>query len=150
MRVAGAGGTFEDQATSSTASDGSICNVYIPMGLTAENVAERYGVTREAQDECAVISQQRALAAQESRLFDGEITACRSPAGIARARDDGPRPGTTMERWPISSRCSSRTAGSPPGNACPLNDGAAAVLVMSDARAPSSASSRSPGSSPRR
>ncbi len=116
-------------------SDGAICNVYIPMGLTAENVAERYGVSREAQDAWAVVSQTRAVAARDSGHFDREIVALTTPDGTVVSRDDGPRPGTTTERLaelkPVFKPDGTVTA----GNACPLNDGAAAVLVMSDARA---------------
>src|SRR3954454_23405413 len=111
-------------------SDGAAYNVYIPMGLTAENVAERCQVSREAQDEWAATSQQRAVAAQESGHFDAEIV----PVGDV-TRDDGPRPGTTTESLaklkPVFKEDGTVTA----GNACPLNDGAAAVLVMSEEKA---------------
>src|SRR3954470_2265752 len=111
-------------------SDGAAYNVYIPMGLTAENVAERCQVSREAQDEWAAISQQRAGAAQESGHFDAEIVAVGDVT-----RDDGPRPGTTTESLaklkPVFKDDGTVTA----GNACPLNDGAAAVLVMSEEKA---------------
>ncbi len=116
-------------------SDGAICNVYIPMGLTAENVAERYGVTREAQDAWALISQTRAVAARDSGHFDREIVPVTTPDGTVVTRDDGPRPGTTIEKLaelkPVFKPDGTVTA----GNACPLNDGAAAVLVMSETRA---------------
>ncbi|HEY5198967.1 MAG TPA: acetyl-CoA C-acyltransferase [Solirubrobacteraceae bacterium] len=116
-------------------SDGSICNVYIPMGLTAENVAERYGVTREAQDAWAVISQNRAVAARDSGHFDREIVGVTTPDGAVVTADDGPRPGTTIEKLaelkPVFKPDGTVTA----GNACPLNDGAAAVLLMSATRA---------------
>ena len=116
-------------------SDGSICNVYIPMGLTAENVAERYGVTREAQDAWAATSQNRAVAARDSGHFDREIVGVSTPDGTLVSADDGLRPGTTVERLaelkPVFKPDGTVTA----GNACPLNDGAAAVLVMSDTRA---------------
>ncbi|HEX3872967.1 MAG TPA: acetyl-CoA C-acyltransferase [Solirubrobacteraceae bacterium] len=116
-------------------SDGSICNVYIPMGLTAENVAERYGVSREAQDAWAAISQNRAVAARESGHFDREIVGVTTPDGTVVTADDGPRPGTTIEKLaelkPVFKPDGTVTA----GNACPLNDGAAAVLVMSETRA---------------
>src|SRR5437588_5324748 len=91
--------------------NGSLYDVYIPMGLTAENVAERCHVTREQQDEWAVISQNRAVEARESGHFDAEIIAVTVPAhkdhdkegneiDVAETvvrHDDGPRPGTTME-----------------------------------------------------
>src|SRR3954452_5966779 len=130
-------------------SEGSVYNVYIPMGLTAENVAERCQVSREAQDEWAVTSQTRAVAAQESGHFDKEIVPVTVPAHkdvdkegnevdvpeTVVTKDDGPRPGTTLEKLsqlkPVFKEDGTVTA----GNACPLNDGAAATLVMSDEKA---------------
>jgi acetyl-CoA C-acetyltransferase len=130
-------------------SEGSLYNVYIPMGMTAENVAEERKVSREAQDEWALISQTRAVAAQESGHFDREIIPVTVPAHkdvdkegnevdvpeTVLTKDDGPRPGTTMEKLaalkPVFKPDGSVTA----GNACPLNDGAAAVLVMSEEKA---------------
>jgi acetyl-CoA C-acetyltransferase len=125
--------------------NGTGFNVYISMGLTAENVAERCKVSRESQDEWAALSQQRACAARDSGHFDSEIVGVDIPeahdAGgdIVPAhtvtRDDGPREGTTVEKLaklkPVFKPDGSVTA----GNACPLNDGAAAVLVMSEDRA---------------
>src|SRR6188472_1231946 len=78
-------------------SDGAPYNVYIPMGLTAENVATRCKVSRESQDEWAATSQQRAVAARDSGHFDAEIVPVTTPDGTQVARDDGPRPGTTTE-----------------------------------------------------
>ncbi|MEA2372396.1 MAG: acetyl-CoA C-acetyltransferase [Solirubrobacteraceae bacterium] len=128
------GGEFEFNSKLDGSED-AICNVYIPMGVTAENVAERYGVTREAQDAWAVISQNRAVAARESGHFDREIVSVTTPDGTQVSADDGPRPGTTLERLaelkPVFKPDGTVTA----GNACPLNDGAAAVLVMSETRA---------------
>jgi acetyl-CoA C-acetyltransferase len=126
-------------------SNGSPYNVYIPMGLTAENVAVRCNVSRESQDEWAAISQQRALAARERGHFDREIVGvdvleARDAHGNVVAahtvlRDDGPRAGTTVatlaELKPAFRPDGTVTA----GNACPLNDGAAAILVMSEDRA---------------
>jgi len=126
-------------------SNGAVYNVYIPMGITAENVAERCKVSREDQDAWAARSQQRACAARESGHFDTEIVGVDIPethdAGgdVVPAhtvlRDDGPRAGTTVEALaklkPAFKPGGSVTA----GNACPLNDGAAAVLVMSEAKA---------------
>jgi acetyl-CoA C-acetyltransferase len=125
--------------------NGTGYNVYISMGLTAENVAERCKVTRESQDEWAALSQQRACAARESGHFDREIVGVEIPeshdAGgdvvLAHTvtQDDGPREGTTVEKLaklkPVFKPGGTVTA----GNACPLNDGAAAVLVMSEERA---------------
>jgi len=130
-------------------SEGSLYNVYIPMGMTAENVAEERKVSREAQDEWALISQTRAVAAQESGHFDKEIIPVTVPAHkdvdkegneidvpeTVVTKDDGPRPGTTLEKLaalkPVFKPDGTVTA----GNACPLNDGAAAVLVMSEEKA---------------
>src|SRR4051812_14764813 len=113
-------------------SEGSLYNVYIPMGLTAENVAERCKVSRESQDEWAALSQQRAVAARDSGHFDAEIVAVGDVA-----RDDGPRPGTTLEKLAELKPAFSPTGTVTAGNSCPLNDGAAAVLVMSAEKASS-------------
>ncbi|HEY2181632.1 MAG TPA: acetyl-CoA C-acyltransferase [Solirubrobacteraceae bacterium] len=130
-------------------SEGAAYDVYIPMGMTAENVAERCSVSRESQDEWAVISQNRAVEAVTSGHFDSEIVAVTVPAHkdvdkegneidvpeTVVSRDDGPRPGTTMEKLsalqPVFREGGTVTA----GNACPLNDGAAALLIMSADRA---------------
>ncbi len=130
-------------------SEGSAYNVYIPMGMTAENVAAEKGVSREAQDEWALISQTRAVEAVQSGHFDKEIVPVTVPAHresdkegnevdvpeTVVSRDDGPRPGTTMEKLaslkPVFKEDGTVTA----GNACPLNDGAAALLVMSQEKA---------------
>ncbi len=116
-------------------SDGAPYNVYIPMGLTAENVAERCHVSREAQDEWAMTSQNRAVAARDGGHFDTEIVPVTTPDGVEVARDDGPRPGTTMEKLAELKPAFRPDGTVTAGNACPLNDGAAAVLVMSDERA---------------
>lgn len=115
--------------------NGALCNVYIPMGLTAENVAEREGVSRESQDEWAAISQNRAVAAQESGQFDKEIVAVTTPDGTVVSKDDGPRPGTTKEKLSELKPAFKEDGTVTAGNACPLNDGAAAVLVMSEEKA---------------
>ena len=107
-----------------------IANVYIPMGLTAENVAERWDVSREDMDRFAQRSQERAVAAQDSGFFAREITPY---DGVAA--DDGPRRTSTLEKLaelePVFKPGGKVTA----GNSCPLNDGAAAVVVMSADRA---------------
>jgi acetyl-CoA C-acetyltransferase len=117
-------------------SDGSAYDVYIPMGLTAENVAARCDVTRMLQDEWALVSQTRAVDAQASGHFDREIVPVTLPDGSAYARDDGPRPNTTIEKLAALNPVFDPENGTvTAGNACPLNDGAAAVLVMSDEKA---------------
>jgi len=107
-----------------------IANVYIPMGLTAENVAERYDVSREDMDRFAQRSQERAVAAQESGFFDREVTPW---DGVAR--DDGPRPSSTFEKLQELEPAFKPGGRVTAGNSCPLNDGAAAVVVMSAERA---------------
>ena len=110
-------------------------DIYIAMGQTAENVAEYAKVMREEMDEFAALSQQRAVASQENGFFEREITPVTIPDGTVVAKDDGPRAGTTVEGLsqlkPVFRPDGTVTA----GNACPLNDGAAAVLVMSEAKA---------------
>jgi acetyl-CoA C-acetyltransferase len=145
----GAGMMEETKNAKLNGSEGSLYDVYIPMGMTAENVAERCSVTREQQDEWAVTSQSRAVQARDSGHFDVEIVPVTVPAHAETdqegneievpetvvSRDDGPRSGTTMEVLgklkPAFKPDGTVTA----GNACPLNDGAAAVLVMSDEKA---------------
>ncbi|MBX7160159.1 MAG: acetyl-CoA C-acetyltransferase [Acidimicrobiia bacterium] len=112
-----------------------IPDVYIAMGQTAENVAEVEAVSREVQDEFAALSQQRAVAAQESGFFDEEVTPVELPDGSIVSRDDGPRPATTVEKLAELKAVFRPDGTVTAGNACPLNDGAAAVVVMSDTRA---------------
>src|SRR3954467_12589591 len=116
-------------------SEGSLFNVYIPMGLTAENVADRCKVSREAQDEWAALSQQRAVAARDSGHFDREIVPVTLADGTEVTKDDGPRPGTTVEKLSELKPAFKPDGTVTAGNACPLNDGAAAVLVMSEEKA---------------
>ncbi len=116
-------------------SDGSLYDVYIAMGLTAENVAQRCQVTREQQDEWAVLSQNRAVDAQRSGHFDSEIVPVPTPDGGEVAKDDGPRPGTTMEVLAGLDPAFRENGTVTAGNSCPLNDGAAALLVMSAEKA---------------
>jgi acetyl-CoA C-acetyltransferase len=110
-------------------------DVYIAMGLTAENVARREKISREEQDRYAVKSQNAAVKARDNGFFDREIIAVPLPNGEMFTKDDGPRPGTTVEVLaalkPVFREDGTVTA----GNACPLNDGAAAVVVMSDRKA---------------
>jgi acetyl-CoA C-acetyltransferase len=107
-----------------------IANVYIPMGLTAENVAERWDVSREDMDRFAQRSQERAVAAQDSGFFAREI----SPYdGVAD--DDGPRRSSTLEKLAELEPAFKPGGKVTAGNSCPLNDGAAAVVVLSSDRA---------------
>ena len=115
--------------------DAEIANVYIPMGLTAENVAERWGVEREEMDAFAQRSQERAVAAQQDGFFAREITPVETPDGVVVAADDGPRPDSTLERLASLQPAFRPDGRVTAGNACPLNDGAAAVLVTSEERA---------------
>jgi acetyl-CoA C-acetyltransferase len=111
-------------------------DVYIAMGQTAENVAAREEISREEMDRFALRSQQRAVAAQDDGFFDREIVPIALPdGGGMMTKDDGPRRETTLEKLaelkPVFRENGTVTA----GNACPLNDGAAAVVIMSDTRA---------------
>ena len=115
--------------------DDFINNVYIPMGNTAENVAEKYGITRERMDEFAKSSQDRAVESQKNGFFDREITPIEVPDGRTIRDDDGPRPNTTLEKLASLPPAFQPEGSVTAGNSCPLNDGAAAVLVMSDQRA---------------
>ena len=110
-------------------------DIYIAMGQTAENVRLQEGVTRREMDEFATLSHERALRSQADGFFDHEIVPVTTPSGQVVSKDDGPRSGTTVERLaqlkPVFRPDGEVTA----GNSCPLNDGAAAVVVMSDVRA---------------
>jgi acetyl-CoA C-acetyltransferase len=110
-------------------------DIYIAMGQTAENVVQIEGLTRLEMDEFAALSQQRAVANVENGFWADEITPLTLPDGSTVSKDDGPRAGTTVEGLsqlkPVFRPDGSITA----GNACPLNDGAAAVMVMSDTKA---------------
>src|SRR5919206_1031477 len=110
--------------------DAPIANVYIPMGLTAENVADRWDVSREDMDRFAQQSQERAVAAQDSGFFAREIAPWN---GVAA--DDGPRRSSTLEKLASLEPAFKPGGRVTAGNSCPLNDGAAAVVVMSADRA---------------
>ena len=114
---------------------GGLPDVYMAMGQTAENVAEYEKVTREEMDEFAVLSQTRAVESQENGFFEREIIPVTLADGTVVGKDDGPRAGTNLEGLanlkPVFREGGTITA----GNACPLNDGAAAVIVMSDTKA---------------
>ncbi len=109
-------------------------NAYIDMGLTAVNVAKRYEVSRADMDKYAQRSQELAVASQEDGFFDREIVPVADHDGNEIAKDDGPRPTSTLEKLAELPEAFGE-GGVTAGNSCPLNDGAAAVLVMSDAKA---------------
>ena len=115
--------------------DGKLPDIYLAMGQTAENLAQLKGVTREMQDEFGVRSQNNAEKALADGFWQREITPVTTPDGTDVSADDGPRAGVTLEGVqglkPVFRPDGTVTA----GNCCPLNDGAAAVIVMSDTRA---------------
>ena len=117
--------------------DGNVPDVYIAMGQTAENVASLRGITRAEQDEFGVRSQNLAEKALAAGFWQQEITPVTLPDGSVVSADDGPRPGTTLDKVaalkPVFREHGTVTA----GNCCPLNDGAAALIVMSDVKAAS-------------
>ncbi|MFS6529431.1 acetyl-CoA C-acetyltransferase [Microbacterium aurugineum] len=114
---------------------GELEDIYIAMGETAENVASFRGVSRREQDEWAVLSQNRAEAAAARGFWDADITPVRLDDGTLVTKDDGPRAGVTLEgisgMQPVFRPHGTVTA----ANCCPLNDGAAALVIMSDTRA---------------
>jgi acetyl-CoA C-acetyltransferase len=140
-RFADAGGRTEKrtQAGAPTWADpresGDLPDVYITMGQTAENLAQVYGVTREEMDQFGVRSQNLAEKAIADGFWAREITPVTTPSGDVVSADDGPRPGVTYEAVaglkPVFRPDGRVTA----GNCCPLNDGAAAVVIMSDTKA---------------
>ncbi len=115
--------------------DDFINHVYIPMGLTAENVAEQHGIGRERMDEFAKRSQDRAVEAQKNGFFDWEISPYPLGEGVTVSQDDGPRPNTTLEKLAELPGAFLPDGRVTAGNSCPLNDGAAAVLVMDEDKA---------------
>jgi acetyl-CoA C-acetyltransferase len=130
QRAATDGATWTDPRE-----DGLVPDIYIAMGETAENVARIKGITRREQDEFAVRSQNLAEKAIADGFFERETTPITTPGGTVVTKDDGPRAGTTLEGIsglkPVFRPDGTVTA----GNACPLNDGASAVMVMSDTKA---------------
>jgi len=129
-KMAEGGFHWEDPRT-----NGQVPDIYIAMGQTAENVAERDKVSREEQDEFGVRSQNLAEKAIANGFWEREITPLTKPDGTEVAKDDGPRAGVTVEAVsqlkPVFRPDGTVTA----GNCCPLNDGAAAVVIMSDTKA---------------
>src|SRR5258708_21142274 len=110
--------------------NGQIADVYISMGMTAENVAEGYGVKRDDMDRFAQRSQERAVASQGDGFFEAEITPYTKADGTVVGRDDGPRPGSTLEALQQLEPAFKPGGAVTAGNSCPLNDGAAPVVVM--------------------
>jgi acetyl-CoA C-acetyltransferase len=114
-------------------------DIYIAMGQTAENVAELEKVTRQEQDEFAVLSQNRATESLEKGFWEDEITPIETVDAegkpVTVTKDDGIRPGTTLEKLSTLQPAFKPGGTVTAGNACPLNDGAAAVIVMSDTKA---------------
>src|SRR5215469_9988546 len=127
--------TADAEAWHDPREDGLIPDVYIAMGQTAENVAQSRGISRAEQDEFGVRSQNLAEKALADGFWQRDITPATLPDGTLVSADDGPRPGTTLEKvsqlQPVFRPDGTVTA----GNCCPLNDGAAAVIVMSDTKA---------------
>jgi acetyl-CoA C-acetyltransferase len=123
-------------------------DAYIAMGLTAENVADRYEVSRPDMDKYAQRSQELAVASQESGFFDREIVPVKLADGDEVTKDDGPRPSSTLEKLAALEPAFREGGKVTAGNSCPLNDGAAAVLVMSDSKAKDLGLAHGRGSSP--
>src|SRR2546425_9948889 len=110
-------------------------DAYIAMGVTAENVAEKWEVSRADMDKYAQRSQELAVASQESGFFGREIVPVKLPDGSEVGKDDGPRADSTLEKLAQLKPAFREDGKVTAGNSCPLNDGAAAVLLMSDTRA---------------
>ena len=110
-------------------------DAYMAMGLTAENVADTYDITREEMDKYALQSHMRAVLAAKDGIFAREIIAVPLASGITAIEDDGPRPDTTLERLAGLRAVFRKNGRVTAGNSCPLNDGAAAAVVMSRTRA---------------
>jgi acetyl-CoA C-acetyltransferase len=110
-------------------------DIYIAMGQTAENLAALRGITRQEQDEFGVRSQNLAEKALADGFWQRDITPVTLPSGDVVSADDGPRPGTTLEKVATLKPAFREHGTVTAGNCCPLNDGAAAVIVMSDVKA---------------
>jgi acetyl-CoA C-acetyltransferase len=117
--------------------DGEVPDIYVAMGQTAENLASLRGITRAEQDEFGVRSQNLAEKALANGFWQREITPVTLPDGSVVSADDGPRPGTTLEKIATLKPAFREHGTVTAGNCCPLNDGAAALVVMSDVKAAS-------------
>jgi acetyl-CoA C-acetyltransferase len=106
-------------------------NAYIDMGITAVNVAKKYEVSRADMDKFAQRSQELAVRSQEDGFFDREIVPVKLEDGTEISKDDGPRASSTLEKLSELPEAFEGGGGVTAGNSCPLNDGAAAVLLMS-------------------
>ena len=129
-KAAKSGGVWHDPRE-----DGNLPDIYLGMGYTAENLAQAYDVSRQDMDQFGVRSQNLAEKAIANGFWQREITPVTTPDGKVVSADDGPRPGVTLEAVaglkPVFRPDGRITA----GNCCPLNDGAAAVVIMSDTKA---------------
>ncbi|GAA4718616.1 acetyl-CoA C-acetyltransferase [Phytohabitans rumicis] len=123
------------RAWSDPRDSGELPDIYMAMGQTAENVAELEGVSREAQDEFAVRSQNRAEKGIADGFWERDLTPVRLPDGTVVCRDDSPRPGVTLKSVAQLKPAFRANGTVTAGNACPVSDGAAAVIVMSDTKA---------------
>jgi acetyl-CoA C-acetyltransferase len=110
-------------------------NAYIDMGITAVNVAKKYEVSRADMDKFAQRSQELAVKSQEDGFFDREIVPVTLPDGTVVSKDDGPRASSTLEKLSELPEAFEGGGGVTAGNSCPLNDGAAAAIIMSDTKA---------------
>jgi acetyl-CoA C-acetyltransferase len=124
------GRTTKDEDKHPAFTDGPLSDVYVPMGITAENVAEQFHISRQAMDEFALHSHRKAVAATDAGVLARDILPVRLPDGTVVGTDDGPRRDTSLERLatlqPVFRDGGSVTA----GNSCPLNDGAAAAIMV--------------------
>ncbi|HEX5265418.1 MAG TPA: acetyl-CoA C-acyltransferase [Acidimicrobiales bacterium] len=136
-RTGGKGGSRDDlnPRFMDESRDDFVNHVYIPMGMTAENVAEKYDVPRARMDEFAKLSQDRAVEAQKNGFFEREITPITLPDGTVVSQDDCPRANTQLDKLAELKPAFKEGGRVTAGNACPLNDGAAAVLVMDEDKA---------------